>query len=427
MNKSLLSGAFLLPLAGLALSGCATVSEDDPTTPPAQVVAEEGQMTVLPMGAKLEPSGFISIGEVLATPYPANPPPEPASIDSFARRLSDASPEEQARLWEEANGSEEFQAEVQRLQQVLSAQEAGNFVQINLLRDESSTSDPQTLLGAEVWFKRDAAKTLAKYTDRPDIFARQGGMTEGEREALSQVWIARVQEMKWPSAISSDPKRGIIEVETGVTEEKFRQAARDKGWTWGDEVKFTFAAPPPPAFLEDGIASLLRTFTRSENSPVIQLAALGIGRVVLEDGCFRLDRGMHDQPSPLVMFGYDTQLGLDEEGYLIARTGDGWAAETYRIGEMGAWGGPNGYDDDSAAVRELRSKCGEGEIVNIGSPQSLRLFSLPFDDWLKDYALAKRLSYEDAWVRVIDCYKRYEKRGRSGLELRDRCITQFNR
>lgn len=427
MNKLLQSGAFLVPALGLALSGCASVPGDEEREITLNSVAANGVEVILPTGATLESSGYISIGEVPATPYPVDPPPEPGSIDSFARRLSGASDEERARLWEEANGAAEFQAEVRRLQQVLREKESGNFVQINLLRDETSTRDPQPLLGAEAWFKRDAAATLAKYTGRDDVFAREGGLTQAELDELSQVWIARVQEMKWPSAISANAKLGVVEVQAGVTEEKFRQVAADKGWNWDDGVKISFAAPQPPAFLNDGIAPLLRAFTRSENSPVIQLTALGTGRVVLENGCFRLDRNEYDQPSPLAMFGYDTQLARDDEGYLVAITSDKWRTETYRIGEMGAWGGPNGVDEDSSVVRELREKCGEGEIVNIGSPESLRLFSLPFDDWLKDYALAKRISYDEAWDRVIDCYKRNEKRGRRGLELRDGCIRQFNR
>ncbi|UOR09493.1 hypothetical protein LCM18_02890 [Qipengyuania flava] len=72
------------------------------------------------------------------------------------------------------------------------------------------------------------------------------------------------------------------------------------------------------------------------------------------------------------------------------------------------------------------SRNSGGEIVNVGSPQSLRLFALPFPDWVLNYARATSLSYEDAWDEVIGCMARNEKHARAGMEGRNACIDQFN-
>ncbi|MBX7458262.1 hypothetical protein K3152_08395 [Qipengyuania sp. 1NDH17] len=401
------------------LSACASVSDT-----PAPTVSADG--TFVPAGATLNESGFISVTEVPALPYPESPPPEPDGIESFSTRLSKATPAEQEKLWEEANGTAAFQAEVQRLQQVLRVEEPDNFVQVKLLRDETAMVDPKTLLGAEVWFKRDAAETLARYTSRDDIFPRTGGLTQVELDRLQQVWIERFEGLKWSSAIGGNASRGVLEITPGVTRETFMAAAEERGWKWGDEVQFTFAPPAPPPFADSRVEDLIRIFPRAETAPAIQLLALGMGRVILDDGCFRFERDDDGDKGPLVMFGYQTQLGLDEEGFLIVTSTNQWETETYRIGEVGAWGGPNSAQEEWETVKTLRARCGEGQIVNIGTPQSLREFSLPASDWLADYAEAEGLGYQEAWDEVIACYRRQERLGRSGLEVRDRCIRQFN-
>lgn len=407
-----------IPLV-LLLSACTTVPDT-----PLPTVAADG--TFVPAGATLGDSGYISIEEVPPAAYPDSPPPEPGVIPSFSSRLAAATPEEQAALWEEANGTAEFQAEVQRLQQILRAEEPNNFVQLNLLRDETAMVDPKTLLGAEVWFKRDAAQTLARYTSRSDFFPRTGGLTQVEIDRLQQIWIERMQDLQWPSGIGGNPSRGVLEITPGVTRETFMAVAAERGWEWGDEVQFAFAAPAPPPFADSRVEDLVRIFPRAETSPAIQLLALGTGRVTLDDGCFRFAPRDGQAQGPLVMFGYETQLGLDEEGFLVVTSENPWETETYRIGEMGAWGGPNGHQEEWETVKSLRERCGEGEIVNIGTPQSLRRFSLPASDWVADYARAKGLGYQEAWDEIMACYRREDRRGRDGLEKRDRCVDQFN-
>jgi hypothetical protein len=168
---------------------------------------------------------------------------------------------------------------------------------------------------------------------------------------------------------------------------------------------------------------LVRTFTRETRAKGIQLTGGFGGRIVLQDGCFRLaDRT--GKGGPLVMFGRETQLGRDEQGYLTVFGERG--QRRYRIGDMGAWPGPKAVDENDPEVRQLRRACGAGPIANVAEPESERLFGLPYPHWVADYARARKISYRAAWTQVIACLDREDRRGRKGIEARDRCIKQFN-
>ena len=405
-----------IPLLALALvpalGACAIATPD--------VVSVEPAGTA-PAATSVAPGAYLPVREAPPTPFPATPPAPPESLDNFARRTAMAkSDAERAKMWEEANGSRAFQDEVGRLAQLLPEREPDNFVQIRLVRDETSTRDPRPLLGAEVSFKRDATATLAKYTDHPEIFARQGGLSEAEMEALRGLWLERLRDVGMGWGMSSDPAAGSLEVDVGVTEEAFRALAAEKGWSWGDEVRFSFAPPRPPAFADPALERQVRAFARENSRPGARNTALFHGRIVLEDGCFRV---AGEEPA-LALFDYRAQLARDPEGYLIvAAPGE---TRGYRIGEPGAWGGPNGVDEDSEDVRRLRAACGEGPIMNVAMPSSLRSFSLPDPSWVLDYAEAYKLDYADAWRRVTACIARQERRGRDGLEGRNACVDQFN-
>lgn len=336
------------------------------------------------------------------------------------------SEEQRAAEWEMANGPTDFRAEAQRLMKLLPSAEARNFVQLRLARDESSTRDPRPLLGAEVWFKRDAVRTLAKYTNDPRFFAKAGGATPKELDPIRDTWVARLQPLGIASGLSSNPIRGVVEVGLGVTEARFRAIATRHGWTWGDEVEFRYAEEQPSAFRDLVLSTGVRAFPREAVSPGSRKAALGTGRIVIEDGCFRLGtEGSSSLARPLVMFAYDAQLALDPGGYLVVvRVGED---KGYRIGEMGAWNAPNHVDESWPDVAKLRAACGQGPIVNVAIPQSLRTYALPDPRWVLDYAEVRGMSYEAAWREITGCMAGQESRGRQGLETRNACVTQFNR
>lgn len=403
-----MAGRPSIVLAVFLLSGCAMA-----TAPPGFTTAYEA---TLPTGASLSPTGYLTIREVPPSPYPNDPPPEPQVVDEFAKRTSSPDPAVRAKAWEEANGSPAFQLELQRLGQTLRRQEPDNFVQMRIVRDPT--------VAAEVWFKRDAARTLARYTSNPLFRPRQGGHNLAEQERLRSLWAERARSGDVINLVGVDPITGAVELGIAVEEAEFGRIAAARGWALGPEVKLMFPPPRQPAFAAPSLAKYVRAFARETKAKGIQLTGGYGGRIVLDDGCFRLETREGGARGPLVMFGRQTQLALDEQGYLIVLSNR--ERRRYRVGETGSWPGPNTVDENDVDVRELRRQCGSGPITNVAEPQSTRLFSLPYPEWVADYARAKSLSYRDAWEEVIACMKREEGRGRRGLEARERCIRQFN-
>jgi hypothetical protein len=395
-----------IKLAALLLAGCAATAPEFPGPHPS------GQ---LPPGAQTSPSGFLTIREAPPPPFPQEPPPEPQVVDDFARRVGSRDPAVRARAWEEANGSAAFQAELQRLGEVLRREQPDNFVQVRIVRDPA--------VAAEVWFKRDAARTLARYTSDPLFRPRQGGLNLAEQESLSRLWAERSEGGNIISMVGVDP-RGSVEITAAVEEAEFRRIAKERGWALGPDLELRFPPARPPAFADPSLAQYVRAFARETKAKGIQLTAGFSGRIILVDGCFRLAERETGKPGPLVMFGRDTQLARDEEGYLTVLGERG--QRRYRIGDKGSWPGPNDVDEADPEVRQLRERCGEGPISNVAEPESERLFALPYPDWLADYARARRIGYRSAWMQVTACMEREEKRGRGGLAARERCIKQFN-
>ncbi|HEX8579121.1 MAG TPA: hypothetical protein VF655_05950 [Allosphingosinicella sp.] len=393
--------------AAFLIAGCAAAAPE-----PAPISAA----SALPKGGTLSPDGFLTISEVPASPYPDAPPPEPAVADDLARRTSSRDPAVRAKAWEDANGSAAFQAELERLREVLAREQRGNFVDVRLVRDPA--------VAAEIWFKRDAAQTLARYTTNPQLRARQGGLNQDELQALQNLWVQRSEGGNLITTVGTDPFTGTVELGIAVEEADFRREAARRGWSLEPNLTLLFPRPRPPAFAEPELERFVRIFARETNAKGIQLLAGFTGRIVLEDGCFRLARGDASEPAPLVMFGRETQLGRDAQGYLIVRGEEG--RRQYRIGEIGSWGGPNGVDEADPQVQALLARCGSGPVVNVAEPESQRLFALPDPQWVADYARAMSMSYGQAWDEVIGCMKRLDRAGRRGLDARDRCIRQFN-
>jgi hypothetical protein len=208
-----------------------------------------------------------------------------------------------------------------------------------------------------------------------------------------------------------------------VEEPEFRALAAQRGWELSPAVNFSFASPRPPAFTDPSLARFVRVFARDAHAKGIQLTGGSMGRIVLEDGCFRLAGGQGGAPGPLVMFDRNTRLGLDAQNYLVVLGGPDRDSR-YRIGETGSWPGPNNVNEDEPEVRELRRQCGGGPLVNVAEPQSQRLFALPYPDWIAEYARARKIPYRGAWRRVIACLKREEAR-RLSIAARERCIRPF--
>lgn len=387
------------------LSACGTIS------------AHPSQADGRPTAATLGPSGYATISAAPPTPFPETVPDDalrniPGPIEQFAL-ANGISLEEAANA---INGPPELHAEMQRIAPLLRANEAGTFVDFVMVRDPA--------VRMEVWFTRDAETTLSRYTDNPLFVPRNGGLTPGNAQLLANVWIERAREFPVIQLIGSNSVQGRVELGIGIEEHEFRALAAREGWELGPRLDITFASPRPNPFADPAAQPFVRAFPRENTEASIRLTALSLGTIILQDGCFRVQ--LRNGETPLALFGYDNQLGFDDEGYMVIQRPSGDPLERYRVGEPGAWGGPAQVLEDSEDVLALRQACGGDEIVNVTDPQSLRLFALPFADWVTDYAEANDMTRQEAWDIVISCMEREERRGRAGLEARDRCIRQFN-
>lgn len=401
-------------LLGLLTGACASV----PSPPGTPSAAQSDRGNALPTAARLESSGYLTIGPTPASRLPRTPPPMPTELDSFSRQTSLGTPEEQAAAWARANGGEAFQREFQRLRGLLERGEPGNFITARLVRDPG-------VMG-EFVFARDGAATLARYTADPQYRAATTGVDPVEFARLEQLWLTRTREDRAPiSVIGSNAAEGTLELTLGVEEAEFRDLARRKGWDIADpRLDLVFPQARPPAFADPALSGLVRAFPRENAAAGIRLLARGTGRVLLQDGCFRLADQRGRPGDKLVMFARGSQLAQDEEGYLVIRTPE--EDRQYRIGEEGSWGGPNAVDERSEDVRALRRACGKDAIVNIAAPESEVLFAAPYAQWVLDYAYTKDITYERAWAKVIACMDRQMARGRQPLQAREGCIQQYN-
>jgi len=357
-----------------------------------------------------------SIGKVPASPWPEVPPPAPQAPESLLEKFARENGITLAQAMDRINGDASFNRTLQALSAQLRRSERDNFLEIRIVRDPAVT--------AEVAFVHDPQQTLARYTTDSRFKAVRAPRNRAELERLHDVWTKRLQQSGVTWGMGIDAFDGQLQIDMGISEPEFHAIADAQGWTWGDEVRFSFAPPAPAAQTDAAARYPFHLFPRSKAGATLVATVAINGTVVLDHGCFRLLDGK-GKPADLVLFDRNAHIGQDRDGYLAVFR-DGKVAS--RIGEPAIWGGYPGANESDPDVLALRQACGAGRISSVGIPASARLFSLPDAGWVANFARAKRLEYLDAWRQVIGCMRRYEdERGAPRfLEARDACIRQFN-
>ena len=356
----------------------------------------------LPPQATLDDAGFLNIGTVPRTPFATEPPPERSTEDDavaqFARRYGLSRDAAYAAMM--SNGPAGLHEEIEALQERLRVSEPGNFVEMRMVREPD--------VKMEVWFKRDGAATLARYTDNPRFVARAGGLTLAEAEALSNKWFDRFSTAGLSFGGGFGGTDGILDVDVGISEREFDEIAGARGWgDWRSApIRVHFAAERLPALRADAahLADTIRSFPRTRQAAGMVLSVAMWGRVELQNGCFRFRSDLDRRDGHLAVFDRTTQLGLDEQGYLAVF--DSLGGDRARIGETFVFGGypePQASDPDIATLRE---RCGDAPLVNVGRPQSRTLFDAPGAPLVSDYARRKGLSRQAAWDEMTACFSR---------------------
>jgi hypothetical protein len=223
------------------------------------------------------------------------------------------------------------------------------------------------------FFKRDPAQTLARYTREPRFKAEAAVYSQKDRERLIEPWTKRWSAEGIPFGYGLDAVYSTMDVQLGIEAGDYRALAEQRGW--GEPpapivLKFTKASVAPA--VDPKIANLLRGFAHEKFATLMQLEALGTGKLILRDGCLKVVQ--HDGQEKVAVFHRETGIGVDRAGYLALI--DRMTGEVRgRVGEMMAWGAPNAIPGNGmVGLAELRAAC-PGELLNIGNPESAAVFN----------------------------------------------------
>ncbi len=343
-----------LPIIGaMAVAACAA------ELPPPRPQPVTPTHPVLPKGASMV--GTSTFATII------HAPPDQAAVAAAPLRgqvaVHDARAEAEAKARRPEQGR--LQMAFATVRNRLQQEEAGNFVGA-MLRHEPDWA-------YVFFFKRDPAATLARYTREPRLIAELAVYSEADRARLIEPWSECWKAEGIPTVYGLDAVYPTMEVQLGIQRDEYRQLAAARGW--GEPpapIVLKFAHDPVRPRIDPKIAPLLRGFASEKNPTLMQLEALGTGKLVLEDGCLRL-KGTSG-PGQVAVFHFETGIGVDREGYLALidrMTGK----VSGRIGEMMAWGAPNAIPEHGMiGMEELRAAC-PGEVINIGNPESSAVFN----------------------------------------------------
>lgn len=350
-----------------------------------------------PRGAVLEPSGFATILSAPPVPYPDVVPPDPYADQP---RPSDANP------YAMMNPDQDTMRAAIQLLARLRTEARGNYVDAMVIRDPK----PRYVF----YFRRNAAATLARFTSDPRFEAREGGVPAEELEPLFQEWHRRFAKRRLSSTGSLRTFEGDVQINLGVSQAEYEKIAAEEGWPKPPpNVRLTFVQPVDNASaVSPDAAPFVRVFARQDRNPGVVLTVAISGRIILRDGCLRVDRGEAGQP--LALFGREAKLGRDAEGYLVVRSPDapGDLEKSARVGEIMTWGGYPAPVENEPGVKALRAQCGGGPIVSVGLPESSHKFRVR--PWaITAYAVNKGLTRQAAWDEIRRCWAEEDAKARA--------------
>ena len=253
----------------------------------------------------------------------------------------------------------------ERLLRTLRAREAGNFTDARMVH----TPD----WAYEFYFKRDPARTLAKYTRYPHFKAGLARYSTAELDAIAKPWVARFNAERLLTGHGTDATYGEVRMDMVVSETEYRAIAAREGWgLLPDAIKLEFAKDAQGAPVARDVAPFVRIFAHSDRALGITNQALLGGRIVLRDGCLYVTGPA--KPDRLAYFPREFALGVDREKYLAIVARDGSGKVIGRIGEEFNWGGPIGLAPDAPMIAELRAQCGDAPIEQVGMLSSAAAF-----------------------------------------------------
>ena len=352
---------------------------------------------VVPTGAKIEASGFVTIASAPASPFPDRLPPpgaRPKDERGYYAQLAGISDAEAAKRLREQRAS---RPAFEKLLATLRRREAGNFTDARLIHKPD--------WAYVLYFKRDPERTLAKYIKRPHFKAGLARYSTAELQTIAKPWVERFTTHRLLGGHGTDATFGEVRMDLVVSEAEFEAIAAREKWVLPSAIKLEFAGGVDGAAVAPAVQSMIRIFPHSDRALGATNQALLGGRIVLQDGCFYVSGP--EKPQRLAYFAREVALGVDPQGHLSLRSRGATPRHLGRIGEPFSWGGPIGIAEDAPMVAELRKRCGNAPLEHVGVPESARLFHVR--PWVVD-AIAERrkISRAEAWRRFKTCLEQRE-------------------
>ena len=192
---------------------------------------------------------------------------------------------------------------------------------------------------------------------------------------IGELWVERLTARNAISGYGlagKGPDGPVKSIDTAMSEKDFEAWASKNGWAVPTHIAWTFVPELNLPRVSTAAAEGIRVWPASTARTGAQNEALLWGRVELRDGCFYGDTG-DGSPQKLAFFHGEIGLDVDGEGYYILR--DRVSGRTLaRIGEQMNWGGPPSAYIAPELEAEIQEKCGPGEILVVGSPESQERF-----------------------------------------------------
>lgn len=196
-----------------------------------------------------------------------------------------------------------------------------------------------------------------------------------DAKAIGEKWIERLEARNALNGYGlggKGPDGPVVMIDTGMTEADFEAWAKSNDWAIPRHIGWTFVPPLNLPQVSHAAKDGIRVWPASTARTGAQNEALLYGRVELRDGCFYAAEG-EGKPDKLAFFHGEIGLDKDDDGYFILRDRVSGRVLT-RLGEQMNWGGPPSAYIDPALEKEIQEKCGPGEILVVGSPESQERF-----------------------------------------------------
>lgn len=308
-----------------------------------------------------EPAGFATI----LTAPPLTPPapgaaPGPSPTERLAQERGVSTAEAEAMM----NPDEATARDARALDQRLKREAGDAYVGMRIVRDPSPRFAFQ--------FRRDGAATLARFTRDPRFVPTEGGVSAAELQPLFDEWSARFAPHRAMGAGMVSEFEGVVRFDMTIDKAEYDALAAREGWVLPQQVRLTFPSPQNPRSVDPSLTGKVKVFAREDRKPAVTLQALLRGRLILRDGCFRLQDHVAVAGEPLVLFGRDVELRPDAGGHMVVV--DPASGQRARVGEPIVWSGPRGAAEADAGVKALRAACGAGPVVAVGEPESAAVF-----------------------------------------------------